>query len=270
VRTVLLNLADFLSVLEVALKSATMDIANKIRAHVSRIDNYMTEAALRAASHGGTVIASMESEAKDRRGFGPGPTVSSNHSAYAANALPAPLAGYPPSPSSASLPPFNLGDWVPSRNVSPSQQFQLPDSLFLDWPFSLGSTDPAPSVPQNQDHSNQAGTTSSFEYGAYPYDNSAFGYQQPGYGDVAGGHGDGHGTGYEIGGHGSSSGTGTGSGYNFTGTGAADGVGLNGAFDFLGTASGAFSGGVTYSTSQDTAPSNTHQPNKQFLYDWGH
>lgn len=45
VRTVLLALADMTASLEVAL-SATSDIAGRLRGHVSRIDTYMTEAAL--------------------------------------------------------------------------------------------------------------------------------------------------------------------------------------------------------------------------------
>lgn len=164
VRTVLLALADMLASLESALSSAA-DIATRLRAHVSRIDNYMTEAALqqhnniqipmaipptKGSSHpylpsllnvsyllGILHISSQQyhAPASDvRADFGDLSRQDISHSGpHTSGALPVQDAG--------GLQQTDPAAWAPSEDIPSTQHFQLPDDLFQDWPFDFGQGD---------------------------------------------------------------------------------------------------------------------------------
>lgn len=47
--------------------------------------------------------------------------------------------------------------WAPTDNISPNQQFQLPESFFIDWPFDVGQGEAFDFLAELQNQSNPFG-----------------------------------------------------------------------------------------------------------------
>lgn len=152
-----------LATLESALSSAP-DIATRLRAHVSRIDNYMTEAALQ--QHNNIHIPMAQPQKSSSHPYLP--SLLNVGCLLCGHCHASSLQFHPPAsdvrdefgdlsrqnaPTSlngsvetalAGLASTQVGDpaeWAPSEDIPPTQQFQLPDDLFQDWPFDFGQGD---------------------------------------------------------------------------------------------------------------------------------
>lgn len=123
VRNVLLAMADLLFGLESAL-SFTPGIALKLKSHVSRIDHYMTAAAVELSQRNQIFHSALPREAW------------SNESHVAlSSAIPANVNTDPAPTNTEAV--MNNG-FISPFDLSPDDQFQLPNDLFVDWPFAIG------------------------------------------------------------------------------------------------------------------------------------
>lgn len=54
--------------------------------------------------------------------------------------------------------PSQTLQWAPTDNISPNQQFQLPESFFIDWPFDVGQGEAFDFLAELQNQSNAYNT----------------------------------------------------------------------------------------------------------------
>lgn len=142
-------MADLLSSLESTL-SFVPGIADKLRDHVSRIDHYMTSAALDRSRSGQVFHNALPAEAWSPGSKPPGRVDTSQSPAHSTGSVPlssdvlswpGSARSDPPrqvtySPSSQLLADTNM---APPPLTGP-QEFQLPDDLLLDWPIDFSDT----------------------------------------------------------------------------------------------------------------------------------
>jgi hypothetical protein len=120
-----LSQLTYLHVRNVLLSMA--NISARLKAHISRIDLYMTEAALEL-SHRQVIRTALVPDVRL--------SADSTETADPSVGQPSGNKLLQPAPPVRNQEP--VPDWTPSANVSPSRQFQLPDALFGDWPFDIG------------------------------------------------------------------------------------------------------------------------------------
>jgi hypothetical protein len=142
-------MADLVSSLETAIRSA-MEIASKLRSHVERIDEYMSEAAKQGRQnqviHCAMPRAALRDESEQELTIQRAKTAQTGDTLADLQRLQVAPGSYESDRGDASLYSTDVRlaqTDIDSANVpwDVDFQFQLPDELFLDWLPNLGQGD---------------------------------------------------------------------------------------------------------------------------------